>query len=55
MNLNELLNVTKELDLEKVKSALANGLSPNSLFGDECESPLLNIAAKVLQLLPFFK
>ena len=42
----ELFNATKEGDIEKVKSALENGVSPDARFGED-ETPLLSIAAEV--------
>ena len=41
-----LFNEIKQGDIEKVKSALENGLSPNACFGKE-KTPLLSIATKV--------
>ena len=48
----ELFNAIKEGDIEKVKSALESGVSPNACFGEE-DKTLLTIATKVL--LHFFK
>ena len=42
----ELFNTIQEGDLEKVKSALERGVSPDACFGED-ETPLLSIAAKV--------
>ena len=42
----ELFNSIKEGDLEKLKSALENGVSPDACFGKD-DKPLLNIAAEV--------
>ena len=50
----ELFNATKQGDIEKVKSALESGVSPNAEEGEHKRS-LLTIAAEVWALLVFEK